>query len=153
MGSRSLQTAGVAIAKASVQVIDKAREVAANLLEGNRRRPDYQAVPRVAFTLPPIARVGLSEAEARAQGLRFRSNSASSAGWYTHRRVGETVAGHKVLIEEGSERILGAHLLGTQAEELINLFALVMRNGLPARVLKEASHSYPTAASDLEYMV
>src|SRR6185436_18590321 len=127
--------------------------VAANLLEGNHRRPDHHAVPSVAFTLPPIARVGLLEAEAQAQGLRFRTNTAATAGWYTHRRVGETAAGHKVLIEEGSDKILGAHLLGTNADELINIFALAIRHGLPARALKETSYAYPTAASDLEYLV
>ena len=130
-----------------------AEVVAANLLEGNHRRPDYQALPSVAFTLPPIARVGLSEAEARARGLHFRTNTAATAGWYTHRRVGETVAGHKVLVEEGTDRILGAHLLGTNAEELVNIFALAIRHGLPARALKETSYAYPTAASDLEYLV
>src|SRR5580700_6872717 len=46
-----------------------AKVVAANLLEGNRHRPDYRGVPSVAFTLPPIAAVGLGEAEARAAGL------------------------------------------------------------------------------------
>ena len=48
------------------------RVVAANLLEGNRHRPDYRGVPSVAFTLPPIAAVGMSEAAARAAGLAFR---------------------------------------------------------------------------------
>jgi glutathione reductase (NADPH) len=51
-----------------------AKVVAANLLEGNRHRPDYRGVPSIAFTLPPIAAVGLGEAEARAAGLKFRVN-------------------------------------------------------------------------------
>jgi glutathione reductase (NADPH) len=130
-----------------------AAAVATNLLEGNRERPDYLGVPSVAFTLPAIARVGLGEQEASAQGLRFRTNSAASASWYTHRRVGETVAGHKVLIEEGTDRILGAHVLGTNADEVINLFALAIRNRLPAQALADTSYAYPTAASDLQYMV
>jgi len=46
--------------------------VAANLLEGNRHRSDYRGVPSVAFTLPPIAAVGMSEAAARAAGLVLR---------------------------------------------------------------------------------
>jgi glutathione reductase (NADPH) len=128
--------------------------VAANLLEGNHRQPDYRAVPSVVFTLPPLARIGLCEAEARARGLRFRVNRGRTGGWYSNRRLGEPVAGYKVLVEEGGgQRILGAHLLGPQADEMINLFALVMRNDLPARTLKETHFAYPTAASDLEYMV
>src|SRR5262249_31942981 len=50
--------------------------VAANILEGNRHRPDYRGVPSVAFTLPPIAAVGLSEAAAREKAPQLRVNSA-----------------------------------------------------------------------------
>src|SRR5262245_2346008 len=57
--------------------------VAANILEGDRHRPDYRGVPSVAFTLPPIAGVGLSEAEARKYSRNLRVNSASVPGWYT----------------------------------------------------------------------
>src|SRR5215831_4083446 len=52
------------------------RVVAANLLEGNKHRPDYRGVPSVAFTLPPIAAVGLPESEARMQWPNLRVNSA-----------------------------------------------------------------------------
>jgi len=96
--------------------------VAANLLEGNRHWPDYRGVPSVAFTLPPIAAVGLGEAEARGAGLKFRINRQKVPDWYTARRVAETVYGFKTLIEDGSGRILGAHLVGPHADEVINLF-------------------------------
>src|SRR6185437_16980954 len=49
--------------------------VAANMLHGNRQRPDYRGVPSIAFTLPPIARVGASESEARDQGRKVRVKS------------------------------------------------------------------------------
>jgi glutathione reductase (NADPH) len=127
--------------------------VVANLLEGNHQKPDYHGIPSTAFTLPPIARAGLSEDEARQQGLKFRVNSQHTPGWFTNRRVRETVAGYKVLVEDGSERILGAHLLGPDADEVINLFALVMRQGLTARAIKETMFAYPTGASDIGYMV
>lgn len=130
-----------------------AKAVAANLLEGNHQRPNYRGVPSVAFTIPPIARVGLLESEAREQGLRFRVNCKRTADWYTNRRVRETVAGYKVLVEEGTERILGAHLLGPHADEIINLFALVMRNELPSSILKDTMFAYPTGASDVGYML
>jgi glutathione reductase (NADPH) len=127
--------------------------VAANLLEGNRHRPDYHGVPSVAFTLPPIAAVGLAEAEARAAGLRFRVNHAKASVWYTARRVAETVYGFKTLMEEGSGRILGAHIVGPHAEEVINLFALAIRHGLTAENLKQTIFAYPTGASDIGYML
>ena len=67
--------------------------------------------------------------------------------------MGESCSGFKVLIEEGSERILGAHLLGPHGEETINLFALAMRSGLRASNLKEMLFAYPTHASDVRYML
>ena len=66
-----------------------AKVVAATLLDGGRRRPDYRGVPSVAFTIPPIAAVGLGEAEAREHGLRFRTKAEKVPGWYTARRLAE----------------------------------------------------------------
>lgn len=127
--------------------------VAANLLNGNQRRPDYRGVPSVVFTIPPVATVGLREEAARQQGLKFRVRQHKTAGWYTARRVNEDCSGYKVLIEEGSDRILGAHLIGPHADEVINLFALAIRANLPAKALKSAIWSYPTATSDITYML
>lgn len=130
-----------------------ARVVAANLLKGPNRTPDYRAVPSVAFTIPPIAAVGLGEREARERGLTFRVNAAATPDWFTARRLNEQVYGHKVLVEEGTKRILGAHLVGPGAEETINLFALAIRHGLTAGDLKSTMFAYPTTASDVGYMV
>jgi glutathione reductase (NADPH) len=92
-----------------------AKVAAGNLLEGNRHRPDYRGVPSVAFTVPPIAAIGLSEAGAQAEGPRFRVKSENASDWYTARRLGERVYGYKTLVEEDSDRILGAHLVGPHA--------------------------------------
>src|SRR3546814_13352344 len=86
-----------------------------------------------------LASVGLGEDTAREKGLEFRVNCQQTAGWYANRRVNEKAAGFKVLIERQSGRILGAHLLGPQADELINVFALAMRADLTADDLREES--------------
>lgn len=127
--------------------------VAANLLEGNHQKPDYLGIPTVVFTVPPLASAGLGEEEARGQGLKFRVKKEMTSGWYSSRRVGETCSGFKVLVEEGTDRILGAHLLGGQAEEVINLFAVAIRSGMRAGDLKHMLFAYPTRASDLPYML
>jgi glutathione reductase (NADPH) len=129
------------------------RVVAANLLEGNHQKPDYTAVPTVVFTVPPLASVGLNEAAARAKGLNFRTNHAETSGWYSSRRVGVRHSGYKVLVEEGSGRILGAHLLGLHAEEVINLFGLAIRFGLRAEDVRAMRYSYPSSSDDISYMV
>ena len=130
-----------------------AKVVAGNLLDGNRHRPDYRGVPSVAFTLPPIAAVGLSEEDARAQGLRVRVRSERVPGWFTARRLAEPVYGYKTFVEEGGGRVLGAHLVGPGADEVINLFALAIRHGLTAAELKAAMFAYPTGASDVASML
>lgn len=95
----------------------------------------------------------MREEEAKEKGLKFRVNHQKTSGWYTNRRVNEDAAGFKVLVEEGSGRILGAHLLGVHAEELINLFALAIRSGMSASELRDTIFAYPTAASDVSYML
>jgi glutathione reductase (NADPH) len=57
------------------------------------------------------------------------------------------------LIEEPSECILGAHLVGPHADEVINVFALAIRNGLTAKDLGTTMFAYPTGASDISYML
>jgi len=127
--------------------------VATNLLEGNTRTPTYVGIPSVVFTTPPLARVGLDETEARAQGLYVTTRHEDTSGWYSSRRVALPHTGFKTLVEEGTERLLGAHLLGLHAEEVINIFALAIRAGLTTRVLKDMVYAYPTSASDVSYMV
>lgn len=127
--------------------------VAANLIDGNHRTPDYRGVPSVAFTLPPIAAVGMGEEEARRSGLRFVRKCESASDWYTARRVNEPVYGYKTLVEEGTGRILGAHLVGPDADDVINIFGLAIRQGLTADDLKSTIFAYPTGASDIDYML
>ncbi|MCI0490975.1 MAG: NAD(P)/FAD-dependent oxidoreductase [Blastocatellia bacterium] len=127
--------------------------VASNLLKGNNRRPDYTGVPTVVFTVPPLASVGLGEEAARKSGLNFQTNHKDTSGWYSSRRTNLKHSGFKVLVEEGSGRILGAHLLGLHAEEVINIFALAIRSGLRASDLKIIPYAYPSGSSDISYMV
>ncbi len=127
--------------------------VAENLLHGNHQKPNYTGTPSVVFTIPPLAAVGLREAEANQQGRKFTVHTADTAGWYSSRRTDEQHTGFKVLVEAETEQILGAHLLGAHAEEVINLFGLAMRCGLRASDLKTMIYAYPTKASDVSYMV
>jgi len=131
----------------------EAQIVAANLLEGNHRKAEYPPIPSVVFTLPPLARVGLTEEDARRRGLRFRTHSEETSSWYSARRIGEECSAYKVLVEEDTERILGAHLLGPHADEAINLFTMAMNIGMKPRDIKKMIFAYPTVASDIPYML
>ena len=126
---------------------------ASNMLKGNHRKPNYAGISTVVFTIPPLASVGLQEEEARTQSLKFRLKYEETSDWYSSRRVGLKHSGFKVLVEERSDRILGAHLLGHNAEEIINIFALAIRHGIKAEDLKKTIYAYPTSASDIGHMI
>lgn len=127
--------------------------IASNLLHGNNKSPDYRGVSSVVFTTPPLASVGLTEEEASVKGLKVRVKSGDTQKWFSNRRVLETAAMYKTLTEEESGRVLGAHLLGPHAEEVINLFALAVRNNLRGSDLAHMIYAYPTSGSDVPYMV
>jgi glutathione reductase (NADPH) len=130
-----------------------AKVVAANLLHGNNRKPNYHGVPSVAFTIPPIAAVGMTEAAAHEAGLDFSVNSERVDSWFTARQQAETLYGYKLLVDNNSDLILGAHLVGPHVDETINLFALAIKHGLTATQVKSMMFAYPTGASDVGEML
>jgi glutathione reductase (NADPH) len=118
---------------------------AANLIEGNRRKADYSPIPSVVFTLPPLASVGLHEQEARV-GLRRQARAHLELAIVPARRraVLRLQAARR---ERKTGKLLGAHLLGPRAEELINLFAMAIRCELTMIL------AYPTLTSDMQDML
>ena len=125
-----------------------------NLIYGlKRRRAEYRVVPSVVFTLPKLASVGLQEAEAHKLGLQIEIKYQETAGWLHNQRINEPFAGCKIILDKNSGRILGAHLLDSHADDLINLFALAMQHNLTAADIKQVLYAYPTASSSIQHMV
>lgn len=127
--------------------------VADNLLHSNRRRADLEPVASAVYSIPTVAKVGLTEAEAQKRGLRFHVESGDMSAWYENRRLAAAPARFKTLIDNDTGRIIGAHVLGPHAEEQINALTLAMRAGFTAKDIRSVLFTYPTGASDLEYMV
>ncbi|HET7570848.1 MAG TPA: NAD(P)/FAD-dependent oxidoreductase [Gammaproteobacteria bacterium] len=125
----------------------EAGAVAANLLDGNSKTVDYSGVPSCVFTIPPLAAVGLTEQQAKEQGVDYECRYSDMSSWYLVRRVGETHAAAKVLIDKRSGRILGAHLLGPECEQMINFFGIAIRQGWTGGELKDIVGAYPSTAS------
>ena len=127
--------------------------VASNLLTGNHAQPDYHAIPSVVFTSPPLSSVGLTEAKAREQQLDFVVNTGDTSAWFSNSSVASPYGRFKTLIDAHTDRLLGAHLLGVHAEDVINLFALAIKHGIKREDLKHLLCAYPTSSSDISHML
>jgi glutathione reductase (NADPH) len=73
--------------------------------------------------------------------------------WFTGKRINEKTYAYKTLIEKETGKILGAHIIGPHSEEVINLFAIAIKTGLTSRDIKTMIFTYPSASSDIVYMV
>jgi glutathione reductase (NADPH) len=129
------------------------RLVAANLLKNNHQKTNYAGVASVVFTVPPLAAIGLSERAAREQNLKFKVKMEMTSNLYSSRRIAEIHSGYKVLVEDRTDRILGAHVLGAEAGEVINLFAIAIRSGMHASDLRHMLFAYPTSGSNMARML
>ncbi|MFJ6280751.1 dihydrolipoyl dehydrogenase family protein [Arthrobacter subterraneus] len=126
---------------------------ASNLLKGTTTVPDYTGVPTTVFTIPELTRVGMLEQEARDSGIDLDVRYTDTGGWYSNYRIGEKTAAAKILVDRAADRIVGAHMLGPDYGELVNLIGLAMKLDLSTRQLKSMTASYPSAASDLGSML
>ncbi|MGE0140595.1 MAG: NAD(P)/FAD-dependent oxidoreductase [Ilumatobacteraceae bacterium] len=126
---------------------------ASNMLKNTSTSPDYAGIATAVFTIPELTRVGLLEADARDAGLDLDVRYTDTSGWYSNYRIGETTAAAKILVNRASDTIVGAHMLGPEYGELINICALAIKLGLTTRQLKSMSAAYPTVGSDLGSML
>ncbi|MDZ7795343.1 MAG: NAD(P)/FAD-dependent oxidoreductase [Spirochaetia bacterium] len=145
--------ADTAGAKLTPVAVHEGMVAVGNILKGNRKRPNYQGTPSVAFTVPSLARAGMLEEEARAAGYDLKVQAGDMSDWYTLRRTNESHGAYKVIVDKKSGRILGAHLLGGHAGEMINMFATAIRNEITVLELKTGIYVHPAATSDIAYML
>ncbi|MCR6481914.1 FAD-dependent oxidoreductase [Amycolatopsis sp. OK19-0408] len=128
--------------------LDDSRIVLDQLLgQGERSTADRVAVPRTLFITPPLATVGLSEREAREQGLNFtvaREKVADIVAMPRAYTVEETRGLMKFVIDADTDLILGAALLSIDAQEVINTVALAIRHHITATELRSSIYTHPS---------
>ena len=128
------------------------RIVGHNIVDGASHEPDYSVVPSAVYTVPALASVGLTEAEASEAGMDFEVVTSDMSQWFSARFYAATAAWSKILVDKRSRRILGAQLVGHHGEELIHLFALAMRHGITADRIGDEIYAFPTFAADIKSM-
>lgn len=110
---------------------------------------DYSVVPAAIFTSPEIASVGLREHQAVENGISFRKGAFLYRALGKAHAMGEITGFFKIIAEAGSDRIIGAHIVGPHAAELIHEVAVAMRAGLKAKDIAETIHAHPTLSEGL----
>lgn len=120
--------------------------VAANLFDGEARRVSDRIPVYALFTDPPLARIGMSENEVRASGRPALVARMPMSRVGRAREAGETQGFMKVLVDAQSQRILGAAMLGMNADEVIHGLLDVMAAGQPYTTIRRTMHIHPTVS-------
>jgi dihydrolipoamide dehydrogenase len=119
---------------------------AAENAAGGRRRMDYGAVPGAIFTSPEVADVGLTEAQARDQGIPARTETVLFRALGKAHVIGEIAGQAKIVSEKGTGRVLGVHIIGPHATDLIAEATLAVKLGATVEDLSHTIHAHPTLA-------
>ena len=121
-----------------------------NLFEDRPDKEDLSIVPRVTFCDPEVAGVGLTEGEARKQGFNVVVGRMPNRYLGKSLITGERRGLVKLIIDGTNQRILGGHIVGTQASELVHEIAVAMKSGMTVETLAEVIHAYPSMAEGVE---
>jgi dihydrolipoamide dehydrogenase len=118
--------------------------VAAENAMGAERSMDYAAVPGAIFTMPEVAGVGLTEAQAKEQGIDARTNSVLFRTIGKAQVIGELAGQATIVSDAGSGKVLGVHMIGPHATDLLGEGALAVTNHLTVADIANTIHAHPT---------
>ncbi len=120
--------------------------VAAEVAAGHEAKFESDVIPAVTFVKPELAQVGLTEAQCKEQGLNFRTGRFMLGANGKALAQGEGQGTVKLLVEDDTAKVLGCHILGPHASDLIAEVAVAMRNGVSAEGICATIHAHPTLA-------
>jgi dihydrolipoamide dehydrogenase len=118
----------------------------AEILAGKPGHVNYEAIPNVVYTWPEIASVGITEEEAKAKGLAYRVGKIPFMANGRARAFGETDGFVKIIADEKTDRIIGGHIIGPNASELIAELVIGVEFSASSEDIARSSHAHPTLA-------
>lgn len=119
---------------------------ARNAVRGDKEKYDWRVIPRGTFTTPEVGSVGLTEQEARDAGYKIRVGKVEYSYFGKALVTGEMEGFVKVVVDKKSDQILGGHIVGAIAADIVHEIALAMHARIPASVVSSMVHAYPTFA-------
>jgi pyruvate/2-oxoglutarate dehydrogenase complex dihydrolipoamide dehydrogenase (E3) component len=123
--------------------------VAANLFDSDPRRISDRIPCYALFTDPPLGRVGMTEHEVRAKGIKALAAKRMMTSVGRARERGETLGFMKVVVDAATKQVLGAAILGLGGDEVVHAFLDVMAAGAPYTAISRTMHIHPTVAEYL----
>lgn len=138
-------TGGILLA----HVASKQGIIAAQHIMGHKEKIDYITVPAAIFTSPEIASVGLREHQAAEKGIKIRTGHFQFRALGKAHAMGEITGFVKVIADEATDKILGMHIIGPHASDLIHEGAVAIKAGLKVKNIAETIHAHPTLSEGI----
>jgi glutathione reductase (NADPH) len=129
----------------------EASVVAKNLL-GKKTKLNVSAIPSTVFTIPKCASIGITEKQASEKDLNYDVIKEDSSDWFNNKRINASFYGYKVITDQKTGLIIGAHIAGPEASEQINMFAIAMKAQMTFKELRKTIFNYPSWGNDLKSM-
>ncbi len=130
-------------------VASKEGIVAAKNIMGADEEMDYSVVPAAIFTTPEIGSVGLREHQAKEQGIDYITGHFQFRALGKAHAMGEISGMIKVVADRKTDRLLGVHIIGPHASDLVHEAAVAIKAGLKVKDIAETIHAHPTLAEGL----
>jgi dihydrolipoamide dehydrogenase len=123
---------------------------AAECIAGNPGEVNYDAIPSIIYTWPEVAAVGLTEEQVKARNIPYCSGTYPFTGAGRARCMGETEGFVKILAHEKTDRVLGVHIIGPRAADMIAESVLAIEFGARSQDIARTVHGHPTFAEALQ---
>ncbi|PNH01664.1 Dihydrolipoyl dehydrogenase, mitochondrial [Tetrabaena socialis] len=117
---------------------------AVEIIAGKHGHVNYATVPSICYTHPEVASVGLTEDEAKAKGLEYKTGKFSFMANSRARAVGDTDGMVKIVADKKTDKLLGVHIMGPNAGEMIHEAVLALEYGASAEDIARTCHGHPT---------
>ncbi|WP_348921793.1 dihydrolipoyl dehydrogenase family protein [Enterococcus rotai] len=121
------------------------------LSETTQEAIQYPEIPTIIFSSPKLAQVGLTKTRDLASG-KYKQQTLDLSKWFTYKHLNESLVKAKIVIEKETGMLVGATVLGNEADQLINLFTVMINQSLPSDKINQMIMLYPTVSSDLSYL-
>jgi dihydrolipoamide dehydrogenase len=123
--------------------------VCAERISGIHSHINYDAIPAIVYTHPEIATVGKTEEQLKEAGIEYRKGVSAYGANGRARTLGDTEGRVKILADSKTDRVLGVHIIGGRAGDLIAEAAVAMEFGASSEDIARCCHAHPTLAETI----